>query len=58
MVWAISILCVSLSCEPMPQMAGWFYTEPDCLVAVRLVMDSWNPDVGLYSLKCVSRSQI
>lgn len=58
MVWAISILCVSLSCEPIPTIAGWFDTPEECTSALRLVDRAWKPTMGFYALGCVVRFAI
>ena len=55
MVWAIAILCVSLSCEPIPIMAGWFFSNEDCIGAAQQVVASWRPTQGLYHVECVMR---
>lgn len=55
MVWTIAILCVSLSCEPLPIMLGWFFEEEDCLEAGASVMASWKPTMGYYQISCVAR---
>lgn len=58
MVWAISILCVSLSCEPVPQMLGWYFSERDCTDAALMITQSWQPEIGFYRIECVTRSVI
>ena len=55
MVWAISIVCVSLSCEPIPIVSGWFYSERDCVEALQLIDTAWQPTMGFYEMKCYSR---
>lgn len=58
MVWVVAITCVSLSCEPIPIITGWFDSEEDCTMAAAMIMDSWNPDIGYYKVKCRARSVI
>lgn len=58
MVWTISILCVSLSCEPLPIVMGWFFSEADCTAGARMLMESWKPSVGFYEVECKVRSVI
>jgi hypothetical protein len=56
MVWAITIICVSLSCEPIPQISGWFDSEDECSQAAMIIAQSWKPDIGVYSIMCWPRS--
>lgn len=58
MIWVIAIVCVSLSCEPVPIMAGWFDAEDECMASARLVMEAWKPSLGFYEVRCVPRSVI
>lgn len=55
MVWAIAIVCISLSCEPVPQVAGWFFSESDCDAAIQTILESWKPEIGHYGLSCFPR---
>lgn len=55
MVWAMAIMCVSFSCEPVPITAWWYFSADDCDVAAQMIMASWKPDVGFYSLSCFPR---
>jgi hypothetical protein len=58
MVWAIAIVCLTLSCDPLPVVSGYFFSELDCRFAVRLIIESWKPDLGLYEVGCFPRSSI
>lgn len=58
MVFAIAIACVSLSCEPVPIFAGWYFTEQECVRAAVAAMESWRPTVGIYELSCIRRTEI
>lgn len=55
MVWAITIVCLSLSCESAPIMAGWYFSAEDCAVAAQMITASWKPDVGFYGVSCFPR---
>ncbi len=58
MVWAIAILCVSLSCEPIPAIVGWFDEQDECAAAAQMVAASWKPTMGFYTLSCFQRAVI
>lgn len=58
MVWVITVVCLTLSCEPIPIMAGYFFSYEDCGIAARLVIESWQPELGYYSVECLTRLQI
>ncbi len=58
MVWAIAVTCVSLSCEPLPIMMGWFFSQSDCVHAAYMINESWKPEIGLYRIECIARSAI
>lgn len=58
MVWAISILCISLSCEPIPTTMGWYELEAECIAALHLVDRAWQPTQGFYTMACVTRLAI
>ncbi len=58
MVWAIAIVCVSLSCEPVPVLMGWFYDDVDCRQAVHMIDVSWQPTAGIYQMSCYYRLAI
>ncbi len=56
MVWALAIVCVSLSCEPLPILAGWFDSDDECDTAARMVLASWKPMMGFYQVGCIRRT--
>jgi len=58
MVWALAIVCVSLSCEPIPAIVGWFEAEDECTATAQMVAASWKPSVGFYTMTCFQRSMI
>lgn len=55
MAWAIAIICVTLSCEPVPVVSGWFEFEDECISAAVLITSSWKPEIGFYTVKCFAR---
>jgi hypothetical protein len=58
MVWALAIMCTSLSCDPIPALHGWFDTEEECEHAAMIVSQTWQPTMGLYIVSCVTRMVI
>lgn len=58
MVWALAIVCISLSCEPVPVVMGWFLDEDECAAAIRAIDKSWRPTMGVYELKCFVRLEV
>lgn len=57
-VWAIMIACMSLSCERIPAIAGWFDSPEDCISTAEMIVESWKPDVGIYEVRCFQRTVI
>lgn len=55
MVWAITIICLTLSCGPIPQLVGWYDTDEECAQAAIMISQSWKPDIGFYSILCRTR---
>ena len=58
MAWAIAIVCVSMSCERIPDIAGWFDEHDECISTARMVVASWQPTVGFYHVSCQARAII
>ena len=57
-MWAISIVCLSLQCEPAPEIPTLFATREGCERALRTVYLHWRPAVGAFSFNCVSSVKI
>lgn len=55
MVWAIAIICISLSCERIPVVTGWYYCAEDCMAAADAIVGAWSPSIGFYEVECVAR---
>lgn len=58
MVWAITIVCLSLSCDVIPGVVGWFDDESECKQALHLIDVAWQPTMGVYQMACVTRAAI
>lgn len=58
LVWAIAIMCVSPSCEPLPMLGGWYDSQPECLTNARAIMEAWSPSIGFYEVSCIARMVI
>lgn len=58
LVWAIRIICISLSCDPIPAVVGYFDDEPECVAVLRQIDSAWKPSMGIYEMKCFTRAMI
>lgn len=53
-MWAISVVCISLLCDFVPQDTREFTTYQKCVRAIQVSgnTDAWHPKMGAYALNC------
>jgi hypothetical protein len=51
-MWIISVVCMSLVCQPIPYDTRTFGTYAQCVTALRVVASRWQPTIGAYTFNC------